>query len=119
MASEKKSAPTPSTFRGILTRAAFALLTAASIFAAPQNPPALQISSPANGSVVNPGQTLSVTVISPAGLTFQMLAVIGADPIGFNTLATSVPAQFSIAIPVDADCRIYTLTADGLTQSGQ
>lgn len=86
---------------------------------APQGKPVLQITSPPSGVVVNPGQTLTVTVTSPAGLAFQMIAVIGPDPIGFNTLASSVPAQFSIAIPSDADCRLYTLTADGLTQSGQ
>ncbi len=118
MTSEKESTSTTSTFGRILARTAFAVLIAASVFAAPQNP-ALQISSPANGSVVNPGQTLSVTVTSPAGLGFQMISLIGPEPVGLNTLATSAPAQFSIAIPADADCRIYTLTADGLTQSGQ
>ncbi len=86
---------------------------------AQQTQPALQIAVPTTGTVVSPGQTLSVTVTSPAGLAFQMVAVIGPDPIGFNTLASSVPAQFSIAIPTDADCRLYTLAADGLTQSGQ
>src|SRR5271170_6764317 len=97
-------------------KAVVALLAAASLYATPQNPPALQISSPITGSTINPGQTLSVTVTSPAGLAFQMVAVIGPDPIGFNTSGTSMPAQFSIAIPPDADCHVYSLSADGLTQ---
>jgi hypothetical protein len=84
-----------------------------------QQPPALQISSPANGSIVNPGQTLSVTVTSPNGTTFSQVALAGPNPIGFNVVATSVPAQFSIAIPSDADCRVYRLTADGVSTSGQ
>jgi len=100
-------------------KAVVALLAAASLYATPQNPPALQISSPITGSTINPGQTLSVTVTSPAGLAFQMVAVIGPDPIGFNTSGTSMPAQFSIAIPPDADCHVYSLSADGLTQAGQ
>jgi len=103
----------------LLGKAALTMLAAVSIFATPQKQPALQISSPANGSTINPGQTLSVTVTSPAGIAFQMVALIGPDPIGFNTSGTSIPAQFSIAIPPDADCHVYTLTADGLTQSGQ
>ncbi len=118
MATEKKWAHASAPTR-ITARVLFTSLIGASVFAVPQSPQALQISSPANGSTVNPGQTLSVTVTSPAGTVFQMISLIGPDPIGFNTLATSAPAQFSIAIPADADCRFYTLTADGLTQSGQ
>jgi Big-like domain-containing protein len=118
MSAEKESTPIMSLL-GRLGKTVFAMLAAVSIFAAPQSQPALQISSPANGSTINPGHTLSVTVTSPAGIAFQMVALIGPDPIGFNTSGTSIPAQFSIAIPPDADCHVYTLTADGLTQSGQ
>ena len=92
-------------------------LIASSSFA--QQAPSLQISSPASGSVATPGQTLSISVTSPNGTAFSQVAVIGPDPIGFSVLATSVPAQFSIAIPADANCRIYNLTADGITTSGQ
>jgi hypothetical protein len=105
--------------RRFLAKTVFALLAAVSIFAAPQNQPALQISSPANGSTINPGQTLSVTVISPNGTTFSEVALVGPNPIGFNVVETSVPAQFSLAIPADASCRVYSLTADGITSSGQ
>lgn len=94
------------------------LLVSASTFARPQNQPALQITSPANGSTVSSGQTLSVTVTSPAGLSFQQVALIGAG-IGFNVSGTSMPAQFSIPIPPDADSGLITISADGLTQSGQ
>ncbi len=79
----------------------------------------IQISSPANGTVVNPGRTLSVTVTSPSGTTFSQIALIGPNPIGFNVQQTSAPAQFSISIPADAACRLYNLTADGITASGQ
>jgi hypothetical protein len=120
MSAAKESTPITTTLGKLMSKVAFALLAAASLLAAPQSQqPALQISSPANGSTINPGHTLSVTVTSPAGLTFQMVAIIGPAPIGFNTSGASIPAQFSITIPPDADCQIYTLTADGLTQSGQ
>src|SRR6266852_1545689 len=79
----------------------------------------IQISSPANGTVVNPGHTLSVTVTSPGGTTFSQIARIGPNPIGFNVQQTSAPAQFSISIPADAAFRLYNLTADGITASGQ
>src|SRR6267378_2116730 len=85
--------------------------------AAGQNQVALLISSPANGTVVNSGQTLTLTVTSPNGTAFSQIAIIGPDPIGFNLLATTAPAQFSIPIPADADSRVYSLTADGLMAS--
>lgn len=105
-------------FRGFLVRSAIAVLAfvAMSVSAFPQN---LAITSPANGTVVNPGQTVSVTVESPAGLSFSSVAVAGEGPIGFSNIATSVPAQFSFTIPVNTDCGQYALTADGTTTTGQ
>lgn len=110
----------------MLTKTSSSLLWATILFAAllmfartaaGQN--ALQISSPANGTVVNSGQTLTVSVTSPNGTAFSQIAVIGPDPIGFNILTTAAPAQFSIPIPADASSRIYSLTADGIMASGQ
>lgn len=91
----------------------------ASVCTAQQNPPLLQIDSPSAGTVVNPGQTISVSVSSPASTSFSQVAVIGEDPIGFSNLQTSVPAQFSITIPADIDCGPHMLTAAGATTSGQ
>jgi Bacterial Ig-like domain (group 2) len=81
----------------------------------------LQITSPATGAVVNPGQTMSVTVISPTNTVFRQVAVL-AEPIGLSslaTIATSAPAHFSFSIPTNISCRWYTLMAVGITPSGQ
>ena len=81
--------------------------------------PALQITVPATGTIVSPGQTLSVTVTSPAGLAFSQVVVIGEVPIGMSTIATSVPAQFSVNIPSQIACGPHMLTAEGTTTTGQ
>jgi|SRR5215469_1913682 len=85
---------------------------------AQQNAPLLQIASPASGTLVNPGQTVSVSVTSPANASLSGVGVVGEDPIGFTTVATSVPATFSITIPSSIACRKFPLTAVGAT-SGQ
>lgn len=79
----------------------------------------LQITSPTGGTVFNPGQSLSVSVVSPANLAFSAVGVVGQDPIGFSSIATSVPAQFTFTIPTDIQPGPYMLTADGTTSSGQ
>ena len=71
---------------------------------AQQTRPALQIAVPTTGTVVSPGQTLSVSVTSPAGLAFSQLLVIGENPIGMSTVATSVPTQVSVVIPSAIAC---------------
>jgi Bacterial Ig-like domain (group 2) len=78
----------------------------------------LQITSPASGTVVNPGQTLSVTVTSPTNIAFTQVAVF-AEPIGISSIASSVPAQFSLSIPKDISCRSYRIMSVGTTLSGQ
>ena len=78
---------------------------------------ALQITSPANGTVVAPGQNIGVTVASSG--TFQEVVVIGTGPIGMSPILTAPPYQFSVAIPADMVPGQYWLTADGITAPGQ
>src|SRR5258708_887147 len=78
----------------------------------------LKITAPVSGTIVNPGKMLSVTVTSPTNTDFSQVAVL-AGPIGLSSIATSVPAQFSLSIPTDISCRRYTLMAVGTTISGQ
>lgn len=78
----------------------------------------LQITSPASGTVANPGQTLTVTVAASGG-TFKGVAVIGENPIGMSEFLTSPPYQFTIPIPGAISPRTYSLTALGSLASGQ
>jgi len=50
---------------------------------AAQSPKLLQITSPANGAIVSPGETVKVTVASPANVRFDMVALL--SPIGDGT----------------------------------
>lgn len=81
--------------------------------------PLLQITSPTSGTVVNPGQTLSISITSPAGATFSQVDVVGGDPIGASDIATAVPTQISLTIPTDIPEGQYVLIAEGTTSSGQ
>lgn len=96
-----------------------ACVIAALIFSAQESSAQLQITSPTEGTIVNPGQTLSVTVTSSGNAIFTNVGVIGQNPIGLSDVATSLPAQFSLAIPADIALRSYMLTAMGTTSSGQ
>lgn len=83
-----------------------------------QRKPFLQIDSPADRTVVNPGQTITVSVSSPGGVSFKVLGVHGE--LGTSGVAHSVPARFSITIPSGMRaCRRYMLTADGVTTTGE
>jgi len=84
----------------------------------PQNSRLIAITSPANGSIVHPGQVLAVSVTSPTDVPFTHVAVLG-EQIGFSDLQTAVPATLSLTIPKNIACRSYTLTALGVTTSGQ
>ncbi|HEV3481492.1 MAG TPA: Ig-like domain repeat protein [Candidatus Acidoferrales bacterium] len=96
------------------------LLAVVGVCAAQQGQPSLQITSPADGTIVSPGQTITVAVSSPENASFAHVVVIGEDPIGFSSMATSAPAQLSVTIPSDINsCRPYALTAVGSTSSGQ
>jgi hypothetical protein len=80
--------------------------------------PSVQITSPTEGTVASPGQTLAVTVAA-SGANFQMVSVIGQAPLGFSGVLSAPPFQFSIQIPSDTSPRRYTLTAVGTIAPGQ
>jgi hypothetical protein len=79
--------------------------------------PTLQITSPANGAHVEPGQTLNITVAASG--TFQMVAVLGSNPLGASQVLSAPPYQFSIKVPAWAPLDTYYLTAFGTTGPGQ
>lgn len=84
---------------------------------AQQGQPALQIISPTNNAIVNSGQTISISVISPTNATFALVGVIG--DIGTSSTASSVPAQLSLSIPSQIALGKHTLTAVGTTPTKQ
>jgi Bacterial Ig-like domain (group 2) len=92
---------------------------AAAVHTLSQTLPELQITSPTNDAIFNPGQAIPITVASPAGLSFNSVAVVGATVLGLSNIATSVPAQFSLTIPTTAATGEYALTAFGISASGQ
>lgn len=89
----------------------------------------LRIVSPSAGTVVRPGQTVSISVA--ASPSVEKLAVIGQRPLGVGeTLSGSMPAitaqglgearpvQFVLRIPAQTQPGIYRLTAFGRMSGG-
>jgi hypothetical protein len=58
----------------------------------------LQITSPADGTVVNPGQVAPVTV-GTSNANFDMVIVVANSPIPDSEVSTAPPYKFSIQIP--------------------
>jgi hypothetical protein len=79
--------------------------------------PQLQITAPSNGTVVNPGQSIAVTVAASGG-TFQGVMVVAWNPIPSTLPLASPPYQFQIEIPNDIHAGRYLLTASGYTSPG-
>lgn len=103
----------------VLAGIALTILLPATIAAVPQARPVLQITEPSAGSIVNPGQTLTVTVTSPTPALFPEVALIGRDPIGFAGIISPLPGELSVPIPKDIDLGRYMLTVGGTPESGK
>jgi len=82
-------------------------------------PVVLQIASPASGTIVSPGQSLSVSVTSPSNTSFTDVDIVGQSPLPPVNEAMSVPAEFSLDIPLNIASRKYAIRAMGLTASNQ
>jgi hypothetical protein len=102
------------TMAGGAYRAEQGMKRATSSVAGEQAP--LAITSPASGSIVAPGTTLTVNVTSPAGQSFTVVFIAGEGFIGLTRHTTSpLPAQFTIDVPADARLGTYALAALGTT----
>jgi len=77
----------------------------------------LQITSPTTGTVVAPGNSVTVTVAA-SGETPQGVLIAASDPIGFSDEVDAAPFQFTIQLPNAIDPGLYVFTADGWTASG-
>jgi hypothetical protein len=78
----------------------------------------LQITSPVNGTVVNPGQLVTVNV-SVSG-DFQGVDVIGQSPVGSSQQSLNAPPyQFTVQVPSAISPGLYAVTAYGGTAPGQ
>jgi hypothetical protein len=77
----------------------------------------LEITSPANGTVVNPGHVIGV-IVAASGGAFEFVSVAG-EPIGFSQNRSEQPYQFDIEIPEKTVPGEYTLTAIGKPVRGE
>jgi hypothetical protein len=76
----------------------------------------LEITSPANGAIVEPGQRLTV-IVNSSTVRDAEFAVI--SDLGMSGLVSSLPGRAIIDISKDAACRRHPLTAMGNTRAGQ
>jgi uncharacterized membrane protein len=102
---------------GRMLRAALSLLLACVFAALLHAQGALQITSPTDGTVVHPGDTVTVTV-SATGAAFAAVVIIPHSPIEWSDIATIPPYRFLIQIPSDITLGTYRLTASGVVTPG-
>jgi hypothetical protein len=76
----------------------------------------LQITAPASGTTVHPGQSVAVTV-SASG-AFQQVILGSRAPIGFSQPLSAPPYQFTLQIPANTQPGNYPLTAVGAVTPG-
>jgi hypothetical protein len=73
--------------------------------------PSLRITSPASGTLFNPGQSIKV-VVEATGV-FKDVLVIGGGPLGATVMLPAPPYQWTIELPKDICPGPYNLTATG------
>lgn len=78
----------------------------------PEARAALQITSPAEGTIVAPGDTVAITVVATPGSSYSAVQVIGED-LGFSDALTAPPYELSMTIPDDT-VGPHLLTAVGV-----
>jgi hypothetical protein len=94
-------------------------LTASRSAAQQVDSPELRITSPPDGTVVNPGQTVAVVVTPATGRTLAQVSIVGQDPIGLTPAISAPPFQFAISVLPGSSIRKYRLTAWAIDGRGQ
>jgi hypothetical protein len=77
--------------------------------AAPLSAQSVSIMSPSSGAVVNPGQTVNVSVTVSG--TFQQVFLIGERWLGFSQILSSAPYQFSVLHASNATIVTWSLSS--------
>jgi hypothetical protein len=98
-----------------LLPAALALLCSASVLFSAE--PILRITSPADGTVVQPGEMVTFKVEVSGGV--KEVIVIAEDPIENSQLVTGPPYEFTIRIAARISLRSYHFTALSFVKPGQ
>jgi hypothetical protein len=89
----------------------------ANLFA--QQKPTLQITNPAPGTVVNPGQTVVVNVLASGG-PFTSVSVLPTFDVNNDILLlTAPPYQFSFTVPSQSRPGLGAISAIGSTAAGE
>jgi hypothetical protein len=84
-----------------------------------RNELAIRIDSPASGTVVHPGQTITVEVSSPSGVVPGGVFVLGEEGIHADEPSGSLPARISVSIPTEITPRRHSMTAIAAIPPGQ
>ena len=85
-----------------------------------QPPAAMIIVSPSAGSMIQPGQALTISVHVASGTYPKGVAVIGQDPLGSSGLSPVVgsAASFTLSVPASTSPGLYKITAVSVDSSG-
>jgi len=87
---------------------------------AQQTQPSIQITSPSDGTIVTPGQTIIVKVTTVPGSNFSNgVGLVTEQPIQGNQTTITRPYQFSVTIPNNISAGKYAITAIGFSRSSQ
>ncbi len=76
----------------------------------------LQITSPASGTVVFPGQVVIISV--GADPSVSNIAILAQDPLGFSQATNGQPLQFQLSIPSNTTIGSYDVSALGTAADG-
>ena len=104
---------TPRHFRAASWLASLLLLSSPPLLAQPT----LRITSPVDGTIVHPGESLKVTVEAPPVGVLPNVLLIGWGPLGMFRAVGSPPYQFVVPVPKTIAPGPYRLTAAGTSPS--
>jgi hypothetical protein len=78
----------------------------------------VQITWPADHTVVDPGQSLVVKVAATGG-AYQLVSLLTGLPLKDDATLATAPYDFTIQIPADTEPGTYFITALGVVGTGQ
>lgn len=76
----------------------------------------LQITSPASGTIVNPGQVVIISVSGDPSVS--NIGIEAQDPLGFTNTTSGQPLQFQLSIPSTTTMGSYDVSAVGSAADG-